>query len=270
MSFVWGQSLPSNHYRTSDYRRTLFAETQTFASTERRIVTSSIDLVAVRKRFKDIVEQMDEVVTKGVDDAGKNLVGNTPAVKKLVGNKDAAFKDFDELLASDKLDDLVAEGGGGIDWLRAIIRGSPPLTASDFNRIAQTMTSQNPRWITKVDIAADVSKKVDEIKKLPSLSPRSKYLVNVGAGAVTIVGGIYAAFNSDAAEEAVERTLPTCQEQAEERGLTVGTPEYDEAITECQEGSAARLERLGWGALGVVGLLGFIIIARSIPKKSEE
>ena len=96
--------------------------------------------------------------------------------------------------------------------------------------------------------------------------------ITIGANIVTFAfaGLIY--FGGKDAIEAVTDNLTgmNCDDKAKEAGLTEGSDEYKESVEKCQNSAANKLAMLGYGAMILVGVVGFVIISRYLPKKKSD
>lgn len=96
--------------------------------------------------------------------------------------------------------------------------------------------------------------------------------ITIGANVVTIAfaGLIY--FGGKDAIEAVTDNLTgmNCDDKAKEAGLTEGSDEYKGFVENCQNSAANKLAMLGYGAMILVGVVGFVIISKYLPKKESD
>lgn len=104
----------------------------------------------------------------------------------------------------------------------------------------------------------------------------SKITIKGVGKAVVIVGGV--AFSVMAffkAERLMDGfvdnfTGANCAEDVADRGIEKGTPEYEEAVKECQQSAFNKLAGLSFGIVGVVGLVGLLAVKKYLPKGSKE
>lgn len=258
MSFAWGQSLPSNHYRTSEYRRSLYAETQTFeAPADRQIRNAVLDQVddaiipAIRKQVAD---------------------GSTSAALKQLDGMDnkQIRKLFEDLLDSDNFDKIDKK------WLRELVDGT--FDASDGTKMATLAKSISGKTLQKELTASAVEEAAEGaaelIDKSADYTKRQKTLMKYSLAVVVPIGTL-ATFMGFGGNEALQKFIDNstgrdCDIKALDKGLTEGTPEYEEAVGTCQEGSLKTLRNMGYAIIAVGGLLGFIAITRLIPNAEGE
>jgi len=255
MSFAWGQSLPSNHYRTSEYRRSLYAETQTFEAPAERAVRNSI------------LDQVDDAVIPNIRRQLKEGGGNA-ALKSLGDMDDKQIRKlFEGLVDSDNFDQI--DKG----WLKKMIKGEA-LDNRDLNRLASSITSDSlQKTLTQESLKSATDAAADAIEGAADFSPRQKTIMRYGLAGTTVVGTA-AVFMGLGGNEAIQKFMDSqtgrdCDIKAMDQGLTEGSVEYTTAVEACQEGSLKTLRNMGYADIAVGGLLGFIAITRLIPKKEE-
>jgi|DEB0MinimDraft_6_1074348.scaffolds.fasta_scaffold28069_2 hypothetical protein len=256
MSFAWGQSLPSNHYRTSEYRRSLSAETQTF------------EAPADRQLRKAILDQVDDAIIPSIRKQVAD--GSTSAaLKQLDGLDDKQIRKlFEDLVDSDNFD-KVDKG-----WLKKMIKGEA-LGGGDIERLARSITSDSlQKTLTQESLKSAADGAADAIDNAADFSPRQKTLMRYGLAGTTVIGTA-AVFMGLGGNEAIQKFIDSqtgrdCDIKALDKGLTEGTPEYEAAVGTCQEGSLKTLRNMGYAIIAVGGLLGFIAITRLIPKAEGE
>jgi len=104
----------------------------------------------------------------------------------------------------------------------------------------------------------------------------SKITVKGVGKAVIIVGGVaFSVMTFFKAEKLMDGfvdnfTGANCAEDVADRGIEEGTPEYEQAVKECQESAFNKLAGLSFGIVGVVGLFGFLAVKKYLPKGSKE
>ncbi len=102
--------------------------------------------------------------------------------------------------------------------------------------------------------------------------------IGVGTGAaigIAVGGVVFAALVGLGASDAIEAftdnyTGANCGDKAADRGLTEGSDEYEEAVKECQQTAMNKLQFLSYGLIGGVGLVGFLIVRKFLPKGSKD
>ena len=52
--------------------------------------------------------------------------------------------------------------------------------------------------------------------------------------------------------------------------MTEGSDEYEQAVKECQQTAMNKLQFLSFGLIGGVGLVGFLIVKKYLPKGTKE
>tara|TARA_R110001592_G_scaffold173786_1_gene412490 strand:+ start:128 stop:754 length:627 start_codon:yes stop_codon:yes gene_type:complete len=108
------------------------------------------------------------------------------------------------------------------------------------------------------------------------LSTFNKITVKGVGKAVVIVGGVaFSVMAFFGANEMLDNfvdnfTGANCGKKVADRGLTEGTPEYEEAVKECQQNAFNKLAGLSLGIVGVGALVGFLVIKKYLPKGSKE
>ena len=271
MSHVWGQGgIASNHYRTSGYRAEQFAApvVETFASTERRALKTLIpeDLDVAKRGLKnalpDLRRQLDA-----------DLIDNDNIKRLLESSDDDILKRLDNLLSNPDNADQ------SFDWLRVLL--DPTENIAD-NKAARNAMSQSLRGAKADDFAEATAeltqdalkagrKNADDIVKNADVSPFTKRAMTTGAIVGTTLGGlaiIMGMGGNEAIQKWVDNTTGlNCGQKAEVQGLDPSTPEYATAVQDCQDGVAANLLKLGYGALAIVGFVGLVAITRAIPKR---
>ena len=104
----------------------------------------------------------------------------------------------------------------------------------------------------------------------------SKITIRGVGTAVVIVGGVaFSVMTFFKAERLIDNfvdnfTGANCGKKVADRGLTEGTPEYEEAVKECQQNAFNKLAGLSLGIVGVGALVGFLVIKKFLPKGSKE
>ena len=102
--------------------------------------------------------------------------------------------------------------------------------------------------------------------------------VGVGTGAaigIAVGGVVFATLVGLGASDAIEAftvnyTGANCADKAADRGLTEGSDEYEQAVKDCQQTAMNKLQFLSFGLIGGVGLVGFLIVKKYLPKGSKE
>jgi len=104
----------------------------------------------------------------------------------------------------------------------------------------------------------------------------SKITIKGVGKAVVIVGGVaFSVMAFFGANEMLDNfvdnfTGANCGKKVADRGLTEGTPEYEEAVKECQQNAFNKLAGLSLGIVGVGALVGFLVIKKYLPKGTKE
>ena len=126
----------------------------------------------------------------------------------------------------------------------------------------------------------NVTKLVDDVAKnggkAATAGTFTKIPISTGFAIGTSVGGIIiATFVGLGMSDAVvaftdSYTGANCDDKAADRGLTEGSDEYEQAVKECQQTAMNKLQFLSFGLIGGVGLVGFLIVKKYLPKGSKE
>lgn len=104
----------------------------------------------------------------------------------------------------------------------------------------------------------------------------SKITIKGVGKAVIIVGGVaFSVLTFFKAERLMDSfvdnfTGANCAKNVADRGLTEGSDEYEQAVKECQESALNKLGLLSLGLVGGVGLFGFLVVKKYLPKGSKE
>ena len=104
----------------------------------------------------------------------------------------------------------------------------------------------------------------------------SKVTIKGVGKAVVIVGGVaFSVMTFFKAERLMDGfvdnfTGANCADDVADRGIEKGTPEYEEAVKECQQSAFNKLGLLSFGIVSAVGLVGFLAVKKYLPKGSKE
>lgn len=248
MSHVWGQTIPSNHWRLKHPQR----EFRTGA-----------DTVAARELREEILEQMMENVTDSTKDTIRRKL------RAELGEEIADSIDIDYYLRRQlksqidagtigkvvDIDDLINEG--------RLIRSM----SDDISGVAEGTVSRQVRQAAVRDAGENLVKQVD--------SPLKKTMVRWGVGGAVVVAGFAVFINSDALQSWVDnKTGMNCDEKAIDAGYEEGTPEYTESVETCQKEAADAIAQMGrilaYGGIGIAGLIGLVIVMRLVPKRKAK
>ena len=164
---------------------------------------------------------------------------------------------------------LLGKGGKGIGKLSLKgIKGSGKLFSKGFKKMSKIGLKKNA-----AKVADDV---LVEGGQSALMRTFGKITITGGGTAIVLVGGlilsgIVLVGASDLMDGFVDTfTGANCGEKVADRGLTEGTPEYEQAVKECQQSSFNKLAGLSVGVVGVVGLVGLLVIKKYLPKGSKE
>jgi hypothetical protein len=113
---------------------------------------------------------------------------------------------------------------------------------------------------------------IQESVKAGGKGALAKTGLTIGANVVTIAfAGLIYFGGKDAIEAVTDNfTGMNCDDKAKEAGYTEGSDEYKEFVEKCQNSAANKLALLGYGAMILVGVVGFVIISRYLPKKKSD
>jgi len=163
---------------------------------------------------------------------------------------------------------LLGKGGKGIGKLSLKgIKGSGKLFSKGFKKVSTL------RKLKAQKLADDIA--VEGATKATANTFSKITIKGVGNGAVIVGGLIISGMILFGANDLIDGfvdnfTGANCGKNVAERGLAEGTPEYEQAVKECQQSSFNKLAGLSVGVVGVVGLVGLLVIKKYLPKGSKE
>lgn len=232
MSFAWGQSLPSNHYRTSEYRRSLMAETRTFATGVEDVAQSAGE-AAIKKVIAEsgqaIAEEVGESVGKQVSEKAQK-----EALQKVL-------KEFPD--------------GASDEVIQAAYKTALQETISETT---QEIVDETTQQGLKNAMAKFSQKGLPKVAlQLGGFGAGVWILNNATMGVVDNFTGGGGPLDSAACGDKMKEAYPDLSED-----------ELQEKIDECVAEVGTRIAYLGLAAIGVGGLLAFSLITRIIPRRS--
>ena len=94
--------------------------------------------------------------------------------------------------------------------------------------------------------------------------------IGAGVGMVVVAVGLAFGFN-DTIEAVTENfTGLNCDDKAKDAGLTEGSEDYKNYVEDCQKTAARNLNILGTASIVGVGLIGFLLFSKYLPKKGSD
>lgn len=94
--------------------------------------------------------------------------------------------------------------------------------------------------------------------------------IGVGVGGIVIATFVGLGMSDAIVAFTDSYTGANCDDKAADRGLTEGSDEYEQAVKECQQTAMNKLQFLSFGLIAGVGLVGFLIVRKVLPKGSKE
>ncbi len=280
MSHVIGQgTIASNHYRTSEYRASEYQTPHTFNS--ENLEFNATERRAIKNLAKGETDKIKNLMKQAIPDIRKKFEAgdiNGEQIKKLLD-----MSDEDIVKRINNIFDNPANGDENFDWLRVLLDPKSDITAlankGPLGRMAQSLRGSKADDFADAtaDLTDDALKagrnNADELIENADVSPLTKRIMTTGAIVGTSLGGL-AIFLGMSGNEAIQKwvdnhTGMNCGPKAQDQGLEIGTPEYQTAVAECQEGVTNNLMKLGYGALAIVGFVGLVAVTRAIPKKED-
>lgn len=229
MSFAWGQSLPSNHYRTSEYRRSLSAETQTFALEAIEQAGKATVKKVIEQSGKTIAEEVGQKAGKKVSEKAQN-----EALQKVL-------KEFPE--------------GASDEVIEAAYKTALEETISETT---QEIVDETTQQGLKNAMAKFSQKGLPKVAlQLGGFGAGVWILNNATMGIVDNLTGGGGPLDSAACGDKMKEAYPDLSED-----------ELQEKIDECVAEVGTRIAYLGLAAIGVGGLLAFSLITKIIPRRS--
>lgn len=231
MSFAWGQSLPSNHYRTSEYRRSLYAETQTFALEAVQQASEAAIKEVIQQSGKAIAEEVGQKAGKEVSEKAQK----TALEKVLKQFPDGASDEVIEAAYKTALEETISETTQEI------------VDETTQQGLRNAMAKFSQKGLPKVAL------------QLGGFGAGVWILNNATMGVVDNLTGGGGPLDSAACGDNMKAAYPDLSED-----------ELQEKIDECVAEVGNRIAYLGLAAIGVGGLLVFSLITRIVPRRSGE
>lgn len=97
-------------------------------------------------------------------------------------------------------------------------------------------------------------------------------IMRIGAGVGMVVISVGLAFGLNDTIEAVTENFTglNCDDKAKDAGLTEGSEDYKNYVEDCQKTAARNLNILGTASIVGVGLIGFLLFKKYLPKKGSD
>ena len=278
MSHVIGQgTIASNHYRTSEYRASQYQTPQTFNS--ENLEFNATERRAIKTLAKGETDKIKNLMKQAIPDIRKKFDAgdiNDEQIKKLLD-----MSDEDIVKRINNIFDNPANKNEDFDWLRVLLDPKGDIANDKLARRGMAQSLRGRKADDFADATADLTddalksgrNNADELIENADVSPLTKRIMTTGAIVGTSLGGL-AIFLGMSGNEAIQKwvdnhTGMNCGPKAQDQGLEIGTPEYQTAVAECQEGVTNNLMKLGYGALAIVGFVGLVAVTRAIPKKKS-
>ena len=237
MSHAWGQTVPSNYGRLPPSQQREFHSGLTDPAAElAQIAIEKASKVAVKEIKEEVGEQVAKQITPELIEKAQKLTAKQMA--------DGASESV-EVLLKKNVKNLAEEAGGKVG-----------------KDVAKDVSVKGVRDGTEKTVK-------DTVAAVPetAIERLGKRAITVGGIGITGFAMFNSFMNSDALDDYVASTTGRdCDEKAEEAGLELGTQEYTDHVTECQEKAVENMAFLGkaitYGGLGIGALVAVSILAK--------
>jgi len=221
--------LPSNHYRTSEYRRSLYAETQTFALEAVQQASEAAIKEVIQQSGKAIAEEVGQKAGKEVSEKAQK-----EALEKVI-------KEFPEGASNEAIEAAYKTA------LEASVKAATEQAIDETQKktLRESMQKFAQKGLPKAAL------------QVGGLGAGVWILNNATMGVVDNLTGGGGPLDSAACGEKMKAAYPDLSED-----------ELQEKIDECVAEVGTRIAYLGLAAIGVGGLLAFSLITRIIPRRS--
>jgi len=166
-------------------------------------------------------------------------------------------------------------GGTGVKFGFKGLKGGFKLSKNQLSKLKNLKLSKGATKVTDDVAEGGLKAGADGVQgsvKAGGKGAIVKTGINIGANVVVLAfAGLIYFGGKDAIEAVTDNfTGMNCDDKAKEAGHTEGSDEYKEAVEKCQNAAANKLAFLGYGAMVIVGVVGFVIISRYLPKKKSD
>ena len=229
MSFAWGQSLPSNHYRTSEYRRSVSAETENFALEAVEQASKMAVKEVIQKSGANIAEQVTQLTGKEVSQVAKDK-----ALQRVLKQfPEGASNEAIEAAYKTALQETVSETTQQL------------IDETTQQGLRNAMNKLGKKGLPKIAL------------QLGGFGAGVWILNNATMGIVDNLTGGGGPLDESACGDKMKAAYPDLSED-----------ELQEKIDECVADVGTRIAYLGLAAIGVGGLLALSLITRIVPRSS--